>query len=504
MNEARDAGRSWDVIVVGAGSAGCVVAARLTEDPHVRLLLLEAGPDFPSPSTWPWPITHGTHLDAAGYTTAFAAQYVDGQRAGSVVRGRVVGGSGAVNGCMFFRGAPDDYDSWGAEPWRYSEVERFFRRSESDLDYPNSPIHGSDGPILVRRPPRSTWLPHQRAFHEAALGLGFAEHADLADASAEGVGAIPINHVGGRRISAAVGYIDPVRTRPNLTVWGDTTAVRLRIDGRRAVGVLVDRGGTAVEVAADRLVLAAGGLGTPHLLMRSGVGPAPALRRLGIPVVRELPGVGQNVHDHPLLCVDVAVPDEFRPRAGDPDYQTLLVCSSGIGAAGRDVHVFPAFVEETLRYHAVLALPASSGELEFVSPDPAVPPRIRFRYLSDPTDRARLRGAVRTILDLVEQPALARMGGVRVEPGREELASDEALDAWIARSLESTYHTCGTCRMGSPGDDMAVVDARGTIHGLANVTVADLSIAPNVVRAPTNATAVMIGERIADLMVRHE
>src|SRR5215467_4184063 len=173
MNVARHAGQSWDVVVVGAGSAGCVVAARLTEDPHLRVLLVEAGPDFPSPSSRPRSITHGSHLDASGYTTAFEAHYVDGQRPGTVVRGKVVGGSGAVNGCMFLRGVQEDYDSWGADSWRYARVEGFFRRSESDLDYPDSPIHGSDGPIGVQRPPAASWLPHQRAFHEAALGLGF-------------------------------------------------------------------------------------------------------------------------------------------------------------------------------------------------------------------------------------------------------------------------------------------------------------------------------------------
>lgn len=490
-----------DVLIVGAGSAGCALAGRLSEDARRRVLIVEAGPDFPPSVGWPRVLTHGTSLEAADYLTLFEGRYT---REGPLVfipRGKVVGGSGALNGGWFLRGIQEDYDSWGSPVWRYEAIEHLFRKMESDLDYPGHPVHGAHGPIPVRRQKYQDWLPHQFAFFEAVTRLGFNVKNDLVDPNGEGIGPIPMNVVDGRRVSAAMAYLDPNRGRSNLSIWGNCTVRRILTDRGRAYGVVAVRDGRVVEIHAGQVVLTAGGLATPHLLVASGIGPAPALAKLGLPVICDLPGVGSNLRDHPSVAVEVAATDRFRPKPTDPSCQLLLLRSCHAGSMTSDSHIVPYFIfEETLRYSAAIQLPASSGALEFLSADPDTGPRIHYRYFESQDDRARLRESVRLIVELLGQRPLRELGEGRIDPSDEDLSSDSKLDSWIERSLSSAFHTCGTCKMGPESDRMAVVDDHGRVHGMANLTVADLSIAPQVPRAPTNATAIMIGERMAELM----
>jgi choline dehydrogenase len=491
----------WDIVVIGAGSAGCALAGRLSENVNRAVLVLEAGPDFPPPARWPDELVHGSPLEAADYLIVFDALYTESQSPALTLRGRVVGGSSAVNGGWFFRGQPADYDAWGSELWSYPQVEVFFKKLENDLDFPDSPIHGNSGPTPVKRVSEADLLPHQVAFGEAVLRAGFKEKIDLGNPLGEGIGRLPMNKVDGRRVSAAMAYIDPVRSRPNLTIWGSCLVTRVLVEGGRAIGVQAQMNGELVRIEADQVVLSAGGLLTPQLLIQSGIGPAQTLHRLGIPVRCDLDGVGKNVHDHPQVDVELAPPDRLQPRQTDPMHQLVLIRSLSACSTENDAHIIPGFVfAESLTYKVVLQRTVGSGELEFQSGEPGSRPRIHYRYLEHEADLARFRESVRLIVELLDQPSLRELGANRLNLESQDLSDDRALDKWIIGALHSSYHTSGTCRMGPTSDAGAVVDDRGRLHGIDNLILADLSVAPDVPRAPANATALMIGERIAELV----
>jgi choline dehydrogenase len=495
---------SWDVLVVGAGSAGCALAHRLSTIGNRQVLLMEAGPDFPPGVGWPRAVTHGRGLEVAEYLTVFDAFYTAKQPLSFVFRGRIVGGSGAVNGGVFFRGVAEDYDSWGSHLWSYDSVLPTFQAMERDLDFGDDPFHGSDGPVPVKRTALNELIPHQAAFYEAALRSGFATKDDLAATVGEGVGPIPMNidPATGARISPAMAYIDPIRDRPTLTLCSDTKVLKVLFDHETARGVLASRDGRLFTAMADEVILCAGALISPQLLIHSGIGPEQTLRRLSIPVRVSLPGVGQNVRDHPLISVKVMPRKTYPMGSGDPAFQTQLVMTCGSGTTRNDMHIVPSFgFDDSIEYKAILQQGVAAGRLEFESPDPEVRPRIHFQYLEPRVDRERMIEGLETILDLLRQPSLMKVVEQTIEPTGEDLSSRSAIDRWIDGDLGSCKHTCGTCRMGSSADATAVVDFEGRVHGVHNLRVADLSIAPNIVRAPTHATAIMIGDQIARLVL---
>ncbi len=510
----------YDVLIVGAGSAGCVLASRLSEDPNRSVLLLEVGADYPDFERLPDELKNGFNQDASALGSPFNWAYQASGAAGQaspmqVARGKVVGGSSAVNGQVLLRGIPEDYDSWaemGNDQWSYVNVLPFFRKLETDADIRDD-FHGSDGPIPVRRDKRQDWKPYQSAFVDACLADGYPADEDMNNPDSTGVGPVPVNTSNGIRMNTALTYLDPARHRLNLTVKANVLTRRVLFQGDRATGVEVESDGERFAVEADQVVLAAGGIASPQLLMLSGVGPVDHLREMGIPLVRDLPGVGQNLRDHPLVTVELAVKEGVHLDVNGPRMQAGLRYTAAGSSLRNDMQIFPANYggpktgdplggawktrELGVRLTCILELAYSTGELRLSANDPSQKPQLAYRYLEDPRDLERCREAVRICQQLLEHPSLQSIVDHWTDPTEEDLASDQALDAWLKQNISTAQHTCGTCKMGPDSDPMAVVDQYGRVKGISGLTVADLSIAPNVIRANTNATAIMIGERVA-------
>jgi choline dehydrogenase-like flavoprotein len=416
----------------------------------------------------------------------------------------VIGGSGAVNGTTFLRGIPDDYDAGGSDQWRWPEVMRTFVDLETDEDV-DADYHGKAGPIPISRHARSEWGRVDIAFYETALAFGFAARDDMNGPDRDGIGRFPRNMADGRRVDTAVAYLDPVRTRPNLTVIGRARVRRILWDGTRVVGVEYERDGQATRLEVGQVILAAGAIESPHLLFVSGIGPADDLRSYGIPVVADLAGVGKNLQDHPthLLPVtpaaNVVQPDAITAPLG-------IHYTAADSPYEGDMHLVLAstppspLTSASLTFGCTLNREVSVGRLHFASGDPSDRPRLEFGYLQHPADRRRARDGLRIAISMMKLPPLSRLIESVEGPAADVLESDRSFDEWLCANVHTAYHTVGTCKLGPASDGLAVVDDHCRVYGVEGVWVADLSIAPVVPRANTYGTAVMIGERTAELI----
>jgi choline dehydrogenase-like flavoprotein len=535
----------WDVVVVGAGSAGCALAARLV-DAGRRVLVLEAGADHRAPEDFPAVLRDAATLGAA--TPGHPANWTyTGLLAEDVrypvVRGRGVGGSSAINGTYFVRGTRADFDGWAADGnplWSYDQVLPAFRRSEADAEFGDRPEHGAGGPIPVTRPVPDH--PVVDAFAAACTELGFPAEPDKNADRPPGHGPIPVNVRDGVRVNTAMAYLSPRRGLPGLAVRGDSRVTRVVVEGGRAVGVQTSAG----VVRAAEVVLAAGAVGSPHLLLLSGIGPAAQLRAAGVPVLVDLPGVGARFSDHPDLYVTwqprrrlptprgmpplatvLNTPAEWSPAHGDlevmpwlkPFSAVLLDRSQGSRFGGpAEALRRPAATLRALRgaslhrlldqarrrddlYLAVaLQQEDSRGTLTLTSADPLVQPTLDYRYLSVESDRRRMREVVRLAAELLRTPAFAPLVAERTGLPDDVLADDRELDRWTRRHLATAIHLAGTARMGPDGDPGAVVDQHLRVRGVEGLRVVDTSVMPRVTSRGPAATAVMIGERAAELM----
>jgi choline dehydrogenase len=499
------AGR-YDYVVVGGGTAGCVLAARLSQDPAVRVVLLEAGAsDGPAGMSSPNPAAaislQGTAVDWAYATTAQPG--TDGA-VHRWPRGRVLGGSSSINAMMHVRGHRSGYDAWaaqGAAGWDYESLLPFLKRSERTRGR-DSRVRGTAGPMRIEDEPPAS--PLAQAAYQAAVEAGYAESPDGNGVQAEGVSWGETNVVAGRRQSAADAYLRPVLSRPNLTVLTGAQARRLLLDGSRCHGVeYAGADGTAAVHASREVVLSAGVIGSPQLLMLSGIGPAAHLAGLGLEVRADLPGVGQNLHDHVLSWVSFA---SARPMSQAPSRQArLLTRTSDDADPDLELRFAPAALLPRWSgarpggYSIFFALvsPASRGALRLRSADPAAPPLLDPAYLADERDVDHLVTGLRRALDLAGTDALAPWRGTELLPGP-GTRDDRACRAYVRDTAATYFHPVGTCAIGT--GELAVVDPLLRVRGVDGLRVADASVMPSVVAAPVNATVLAIAERAASLL----
>jgi choline dehydrogenase len=503
----------YDDIIVGAGSAGAALAARLSEDPDRAVLLLEAGPDYSAIEQTPADLLT-TWVSAGPHDWGLVAQATP-TREIAYPRGKVTGGGSAVNGHIALRGTPGDFDEWagwGNHEWSFEKVLPFHRKLEDDRDA-GGDFHGVGGPIWIQRPRLETWQPINRAFFDAARTAGFAEVWDHNDPESTGIGPWPRNRREGVRISTAIGYLAPARHRLNLTIRPGVNAHRVIVENGRAAGVEIECAGTLQRVRGRRVTLSAGAIHSPALLMRSGIGPRDELAALGIKCQVSLPGVGRNLIDHLMVFV-VAT-----PVAGVPhDPQVTNPIGIRYTATGSDefndmqMYVFDLFASNLMPGLALdlpvpsvslvpgLQRPRSRGRLRLRSANPDVPPIIDLNYLADPEDMRRMAHGVRIAWRLMHEGPLAPMLKEFVNLTTEVVNSDSALKTFLRDNCTTIFHPVGTAKMGPEKDPMAVVDQYCRVRGVEGLRVVDASIMPNIVRANTNLTCIMIGERVADWM----
>ncbi|AXK39492.1 choline dehydrogenase [Crenobacter cavernae] len=523
----------FDYIIVGAGSAGCVLANRLTEDANVSVLVLEFGGSDKSviiqmPSAFSLPMN--TKKFNWRYETT-PEPHLDNRRL-HCPRGKVLGGSSSINGLVYIRGHAYDFDEWeelGAKGWGYRNCLPYFKRAES-YKFGGDDYRGADGPLSTNNG-NNMQNPLYGAWVEAGAEAGYIKTEDCNGHMQEGFGAMHMTVKNGVRWSTANAYLRPAMRRPNLTVVTHAMTRQIILEGKRAVGVVYDQGGVTHTVRCRREVLVSSGpIGSPHLLQRSGIGPAEVLKKAGIAVKHDLPGVGENLQDHSEIYIqyECKEPVTLNGKMGLFGKMMIglrwLLFKDGLGASNHfeaggfirsevglrwpdiQFHFLPAAMrydgDKPFKGHGFMVLtgpnkPKSRGHVRALSADPYVHPEIRFNYLESEEDREGFRRCVRLTREIIGQPAMDRYRGVELAPGP-QVQTDDEIDAFVRANMESTMHPCGSCRMGE--DDMAVVDSELRVRGIAGLRVIDSSVFPTEPNGNLNAPTIMLAERAADLV----
>jgi choline dehydrogenase len=494
---------SADLIVVGAGSAGCVIAARATERGERNVLLLEAGPDYADVAKVPSDLLDGTRNSMSAHDWGFAHRPARSQILFDFPRGKVVGGSSSVNTCVALRGLPHDYDEWAARgmpEWSFEQCLPAFKRIENDLDIRDE-WHGQSGPIPIRRHTPDELVAWQAAFLGGARALGFSYCRDHNNPKLTGFGAHPMNKVNGVRMSAARCYLTPaVRARDSLRISANTLVRRILFRNRAVIGVEADVHGEISVLKARQVVLSAGAIATPGILLRSGIGPERTLNRLSVETVSAIPAVAARLLDHPGSAM-ILVPRAGVSRGDHPLLQTVLRYTSDNSEYRDDMQLQPGsflpltgFTVPVVTLMCSVGKPSGVGRIEFRSADPRAKPRIDSDLGEHPRDVARAAEAMELAWLMARTKPMRELASF-FWPSEAVLSSRKRIAEWLPRASGSAYHPCGTVPMGPEGDPESAVDPRGRVRGVSGLYVADASIMPSIPTYNIHLPTLMIGER---------
>ena len=508
----------FDKIIVGSGSAGSILANRLSEDSNNNILLIEAGNDYSNVESMPENVYYGhrnvpsiASLESDPSNWAYRAESTKNGPEIPIPRGKIIGGSSSINAQILLRGIREDYDRWaefGNEQWSFDKILPYFIKLENDLDFPNDDYHGKDGYIKVKRVPEKEWDPIHKAFYNSCIDFGFPSCPDHNKPDSTGVGALGFNQIKGVRQSTAITYLNDIRFRPNLNIKSNCYVKKIITDKNKAIGVEIISDSKSLEIYSDEVIISAGAIESPKLLLNSGIGDSRQLSKHGIETICDLPGVGKNLRDHPMTFITWKAKENYSAPVNNYSRVAMALRYTSNNSnwkndmivymdSSDDKTTFYPLAPKGIRANLTLNLEESSGEVSLNESDPNLYPTLNYNYLSTENDINRFIEGVKILESIGNNKEFQKYADEMILPDTNTRKDDKLLKKWLHGKMVTGHHSSGTCKMGS--DQLAVVDQSGSVIGMNNLKVVDASIMPDCIRANTNATVMLMAERIIDL-----